>query len=88
MELVKDMNGELTARPEEAGALLAALFAIRDERRNISISVNRNGDNSPIATINANCARCPMVATIAQLTATIERLTATIDQLTAKGGAA
>ena len=75
MELVKDMNGELTARPEEAGALLTALFAIRDERRNVvSISVKRNGDHSPIATINANCAHCHM--------------TATIERLTAKGGAA
>ena len=88
MELVHDFGGELTARPEEAGALLAALFAARETRNTIAISVKRNGNNSPVATINANCAHCPMTAVIDRLTATIEQLTATIERLTAKGGAA
>lgn len=38
--------------------------------------------------INANCAHCPMAATIERLTEIIERLTATIENLTKKGGAA
>ena len=51
--------------------------AVEAEGRGPSITGDGNAraDNGAVAIVNANCAHCPMTATIAQLTATIERLT-------------
>ncbi len=61
--------------------------AVEAEGRGPSITGDGNAraDNGAVAIVNANCAHCPMTATIERLTATIEQLTATIERLT-KGG--
>ncbi len=62
--------------------------AVEAEGRGPTITGNGTAyaDGGAVAIVNANCAHCPMTATIAQLTATIERLTATIEQLTKSRG--